>query len=67
MPERTAFDAKTLERRYYIDEDVYDRETDRIFFRNWLFVGRVSEIAEPGAYMLFELESESIIVLRDYD
>ena len=67
MPERTAFDAKTLERRYYIDEDVYDRETDRIFFRQWLFVGRVSEIAEPGAYMLFELESESIIVLRDYE
>ena len=67
MTSRSAFDAKTLERRYYVGQDVYEQETERIFFGRWLFVGRASQIADPGAYMLFEVESESVIVLRDYD
>ncbi|MDE3003500.1 MAG: aromatic ring-hydroxylating dioxygenase subunit alpha [Gemmatimonadota bacterium] len=67
MPSRSAFDAKTLQRRYYVDQDVYEQETERIFFDRWLFVGRASQIADPGAYMLFEVESESIIVLRDHE
>ena len=67
MTTRTAFDAKTLERRYYVGEDVYEQETERIFFDRWLYAGRASEIAEPGAYMLFEIESESVIVLRDHE
>ena len=67
MSSRTAFDAKTLERRYYVGQDVYEQETERIFFGRWLFVGRASQIAAPGAYMLFEVESESVIVLRDHE
>lgn len=67
MTTRTALDARTLERRYYVGTDVYDLETDEIFLDSWLYAGRASEIEEPGAYFLFEVESESVIVLRDHD
>lgn len=67
MIDRTAHDAKTLERRYYVGEDVYRQETERIFFDRWLYVGRESEIAEPGAYVLYSIEEESVIVLRDHE
>jgi Rieske 2Fe-2S family protein len=63
---RTAQDAKTLERRYYIDPEVYDQETEAIFLRRWLYAGRTSELPEPGSYFLFDVDSESVIVLRDH-
>lgn len=67
MSTRTAQAATTLERRYYVGQDIYDAETDNIFLRRWLYAGRTSELAEPGAYFLFGIESESVIVLRDHD
>lgn len=67
MPNRTAQGATTLERRYYVDREVYDLETDRIFFDRWLFAGRASDVPGAGDYLLFEVESESVIVLRDHE
>jgi Rieske 2Fe-2S family protein len=67
MSTRTSKDARTLERKYYVGQDVYDAETDNIFLQRWMYAGRTSELAEAGAYFLFEAESESIIVLRDYE
>jgi len=66
MSDRTSRDARTLERRYYVGEAVYDAETERIFLDRWLYVGRTSEIPSGGDYFLFEVESENLIVLRDH-
>ncbi|MEN8374566.1 MAG: aromatic ring-hydroxylating dioxygenase subunit alpha [Gemmatimonadota bacterium] len=65
MSTRTAHDAKTLAGRYYTGEDVYEAETRNVFFLRWIYVGRTSELAGPGSYFLREVESESVIVLRD--
>ncbi|MEM7417726.1 MAG: aromatic ring-hydroxylating dioxygenase subunit alpha [Gemmatimonadota bacterium] len=67
MTSRTAQEQKTLDRRYYVDSDVYERETEQIFRDRWLYAGRTSELSEPGSYFLFEMEEESVIVLRDHD
>lgn len=67
MTTRSAKNATTLDRRYYVGQEVYDAETEKIFLQRWLYAGRVSALAEPGAYFLFEVESESVIVLRDYE
>jgi phenylpropionate dioxygenase-like ring-hydroxylating dioxygenase large terminal subunit len=67
MATRTAAGARTLERKYYTSRDVYDLETERIFLGRWLYAGRASSIPDPGSYFLFELESESVIVVRDAD
>ncbi len=67
MTVRTARGAKTLERRYYVGADVYQAETERIFLERWLYVCRASELVEPGDYLLYELEAESVIVVRDHE
>ena len=67
MSTRSTGGARTLERRYYVGEDLYRAETERIFLERWLYACRASEIGEPGDYRLFEVESESVIVLRDHE
>jgi len=65
MATRTAHGAKTLEQKYYVDGSVYRLETERIFRTRWLYAGRGSALAGPGSYQLFEIDSESVIILRD--
>lgn len=65
MKARTSFGQRTLGRDYFISNDVFQRERERIFLRTWLLVGHASELAAPGSYFLFELDHESVIVLRD--
>jgi Rieske 2Fe-2S family protein len=37
---------------------------DAIFRTHWLFVGHVSQIPHPGDYLLYQIGSDSIIVMR---
>ncbi len=64
MAKRTAHSAKTLAGHYYSGASVYESETERIFSRGWPYAGRSSELARPGSYFLFEVDAESVIVLR---
>lgn len=54
--------AKTLPRRYYVAPEIFAEETDRIFTRRWLCVGREDRIAGPGDYFVQQVGKESIIV-----
>lgn len=65
MEKRTANQAMTLPGKYYTSQQIYLDETDRIFMHRWLYVGRASEIAAPGSYLLFNLDEESIITVRN--
>ncbi|MEP6484909.1 MAG: aromatic ring-hydroxylating dioxygenase subunit alpha [Rudaea sp.] len=65
MKQRTSFGQHTLDRTYFVSPDIFEREHDRIFFRSWLLAGHISQVPEPGAYFLFELQNESVIVVRD--
>jgi Rieske 2Fe-2S family protein len=62
---RSAEGARTLPREYYVSSDVFERERRTIFQRQWLCVGRASEVPGPGRYMLVDVEGESLIVTRD--
>jgi len=55
----------SLEQGFYTHEGLYKAELDRIFGSNWLFAGHVSQISKPGDYFLFEMDGESIIILRN--
>ncbi|MDH3734346.1 MAG: aromatic ring-hydroxylating dioxygenase subunit alpha [Gemmatimonadota bacterium] len=66
MTTRTAAGARTLERKYYASKEVFDAETERILLRRWLYAGRGSSLSR-GDYFLFEVDAESVIVLRDGD
>jgi phenylpropionate dioxygenase-like ring-hydroxylating dioxygenase large terminal subunit len=55
----------SLGQQFYTDPEIYRRELDRIFGTNWLFAGHVSQIPDAGDYFLFELDAESVIIVRD--
>jgi Rieske 2Fe-2S family protein len=57
--------AHTLPGRYYTSSDLFAAEREHIFDRRWICVGRASDVAEPGDFMLATVAGESIIVLRD--
>ncbi len=65
MKARTSFGQHTLPREYFTSEEIFRAERERIFHRSWLLAGHVSQLERPGSYFLFELDRESVIVLRD--
>ena len=40
-----------LPARWYADPEIYRAERRRIFARQWLWIGRAAELAEPGRYI----------------
>jgi len=57
--------AKTLPQRYFISPDVFAKERERIFSRQWVLVGHQSEIAQAGDHFVREVAGESLIIVRD--
>ncbi|MGI9456543.1 MAG: aromatic ring-hydroxylating oxygenase subunit alpha, partial [Aeoliella sp.] len=54
----------SLPREFYKDHAVYEAELERIWKRGWLFVGHSCEISEPGQYVTFRVDNDSLIVVR---
>jgi Rieske 2Fe-2S family protein len=54
-----------MEGRYYTSPDIFAQEREKIFARRWICVGRESQVAVTGAYIVAEIAGESIIVVRD--
>ncbi len=44
-----------LEQRFYVDPTLYQRELDRIIMRHWIMAGHISEIPEPGDFLMQEV------------
>jgi len=51
----------------YFDAARYERELQRIWHRNWIYVGRSSQIARPRAFRTFELGDQKMLLVRDDD
>ena len=52
-------------REYYVSRDWFERETDQILFRQWLYAGHESEIPHSGDFITREVGEESILVTRE--
>ncbi len=48
----------------YASPEIFRREAEVYFMRDWLCVGRVEELAEPGDYLTMRIVGEPIIVAR---
>ncbi len=57
----------TMAKRYYLDPAVYEEEKERIFFKEWICVGHVSQIPETGSFLTAEIADERIVVFRQDD
>jgi Rieske 2Fe-2S family protein len=55
---------RTLHRDYYFSPELFEREKERIFCRQWFCAGREEQVSGPGDYLILEVAAESIIVLR---
>lgn len=58
---------RTLPRESYLSPEMFAREKERIFCREWCCVGREEEIPAPGDYTVKDVLGESILIVRTGD
>jgi Rieske 2Fe-2S family protein len=49
----------------YASKEVFRREVEVFFKRDWLYAGRVEELADPGDFMTMRVADEPVIIARD--
>ena len=60
---RTALEA-SLPRAYYVSDDAFRRERERIFFREWFCGGREEALPKAGDFLVLDVVGESVLVVR---
>lgn len=60
-------EARHLPGHFYTSEEIFQREIETIFQREWLCVGRVEEFAQPGDYHALRIVGEPLVVVRGSD
>ncbi len=55
----------TLSGFEYTSQQVYDEERERIWWGDWVTIGRAEEVPAPGDYVVKDLAGESIFVVRN--
>ena len=58
---------RTLPGVAYHSDETYAVDTERVFYRNWVYAGRAERVAKPGAWLRVEIADESILVVRGKD
>jgi Rieske 2Fe-2S family protein len=48
----------------YASPEFYRLDVERLFMRDWLYVGRVEELARPGDYLTMRIAGEPIVIAR---
>jgi phenylpropionate dioxygenase-like ring-hydroxylating dioxygenase large terminal subunit len=60
-------DAVGLPPAAYVSQAFFDLEIKKIFKREWICVGHVSQVANVGDYFTFDMFGESLVVVRGPD
>ena len=55
----------TLSSADYASPEVFDAERERIWWGDWVCIGRSAEVEQPGEYIVRDLAGESIFVVRN--
>jgi len=64
---RAGMDEGLVPQGIFNDEELYELEMERIFAREWQFVGFTDEISDPGDYVVRPIGNKEYIVTRDED
>jgi Rieske 2Fe-2S family protein len=54
----------SLEQPFYTNQEVFDFEWKSIWQRNWLYAGNAAQISKPGDYFIYQLQKDSLIIIR---
>src|SRR4051794_6324563 len=57
----------SLPREYYLAEEIFEREYERVLSRQWLLAGHECQALGAGDYFTVELAGESIVIARADD
>jgi glycine betaine catabolism A len=64
---RVGAGTRTLDARWYLSDDVFAVEQERIFAHEWIPVARSEQFERPGDFLVAEVAGESLIVVRGND
>jgi Rieske 2Fe-2S family protein len=56
-----------LQREFQTDPGIYQLDLERIWRRGWLFAGHTCQVKRPGDFFVFDIDMDSIIVIRGDD
>ena len=59
--------AHSLMQPFYLSHEIYQRDVANMLMEHWHCVGHVSMIATPGEWFTYELDRESVIIVRGHD
>jgi Rieske 2Fe-2S family protein len=54
----------SLPQAFYTRDSVHRADLDRIWRRRWLFAGHSCQVRQPGDYFTFDLDADSVVVMR---
>lgn len=60
-----ALRGSTLTTEHYWSQDVYDAELEHIFMREWICVGRETELPNDGDFITRTIGPEPVVIVRD--
>jgi len=55
---------RALPASYYLSADAYQRERERVLFREWFCAGRADQVARPGSLVVLDVAGESVLLVR---
>ena len=61
------FEHGTVNRRIFVDPEIYRAEIEHIFARCWLYLAHDTQIPKPGDYVQVMMGEEPVLVCRDAD
>jgi glycine betaine catabolism A len=53
-----------LPQEYYTDEEIFRQEFERIYTKDWIYAGHISQIPHKGDYFICDYAREEIVVVR---
>lgn len=58
---------KPLTGDFYTSRDWYEKDLDKIFYKQWLFVGHGTQLVNTGDFITYSVGTESVIITRQKD
>ena len=62
---KTLSHASAMPKEIYTSNEILELEQEQIFSKEWICVGRETEIPKVGDFFTFQLGNQPIIILRD--
>jgi Rieske 2Fe-2S family protein len=57
----------SLEQPFYVSEEIFKTDMERVWKRNWLFAGFSCQMPNPGDYLTYQVGNDSLLFLRGKD